>query len=286
LISGMFRKVKALLALTRPPNGILMFIAVLAGVTLSNRQAITPIQAILSFITAYGLNGSIMGFNDYIDRDIDRVNAPWRPIPSGAVSCFEAALFSSILGTVGMISAILTSWGCLIVAVTAYLLAFNYNLFLKKMGLIGNMAVSGVVVAPFIYGAILSDGYVSTRLIFFAIPVYLSVLGREIIKGISDVEGDALRGIRSIARTRGERFAGILGGALYIAAVSVSPIPYLLNLVSWTYIVIVSLADMGFIYSAISIIRNPSRTNALRVKKITLLWMLIALIAFIAGSIT
>lgn len=285
MILEMFRKVKALLALTRPPNGILMFIAVLAGVTLSNRQAITPIQAILSFITAYGLNGSIMGFNDYIDRDIDRVNAPWRPIPSGAVSCFEAALFSSILGSIGMISAILTSWGCLIVAVTAYLLAFTYNLFLKKMGLIGNMAVSGVVVAPFIYGAVLSDGYVSTRLIFFAIPVYLSVLGREIIKGISDVEGDALRGIRSIARTR-ERFAGILGGALYIAAVSVSPIPYFLNLVSWPYIVIVSLADMGFIYSAISIIRNSSRTNALRVKKITLVWMLIALIAFIAGSIT
>ena len=282
----MFRKVKALLILTRPPNGILMFIAVLAGVTLSNKQTITPMQIILSFITAYGLNGSIMGFNDYFDRDIDRVNAPWRPIPSGAVSCFEATFFSAILGSMGIISATLTSTSCMVVAVIAYLLALIYNMILKKMGLIGNMAVSGIVVAPFIYGAILSDGYVSTRLIFFVIPVYLSVLGREIIKGISDVKGDALRGIRSIARIRGKRFAGILGGALYVAAVSVSPFPYLLNLVSWPYIVIVSLADMGFIYSAISIIKNPSRAEALKVKKMTLLWMLIALIAFITGSIT
>ena len=46
------------------------------------------------------------------------------------------------------------------------------------------------------------------------------------------------------------------------------------------------MADAGFIYSAISIIRDPSKVNALRVKKITLLWMLIALIAFITGSIT
>ncbi|RLF99391.1 MAG: hypothetical protein DRN49_04435 [Thaumarchaeota archaeon] len=282
----MFRKVKALLTLTRPPNGILMFIAVLAGVTLSNRQTMTPMQMILSFITAYGLNGSIMGFNDYFDRDIDRVNAPWRPIPSGAISCFEAIFFSAILGSIGIISATLTSTSCLIVAVIAYLLAFTYNMFLKQLGLIGNMAVSGVVVAPFIYGAVLSDGYVSTRLTFFAIPVYLSVLGREIIKGISDVEGDALKGIRSIARTKGKRFAGMLGGALYIAAVSVSPFPYILDLVSWPYIVIVLLADIGFIYSAISIVKNPSRAEALKVKKMSLLWMLIALIAFIMGSIT
>lgn len=282
----MFRKVKALLTLTRPPNGILMFIAVLAGVTLSDKRMITPTQIILTFITAYGLNGSIMGFNDYFDRDIDRVNAPWRPIPSGAISCLEAISFSAILGSMGIISAILTSTPCLIVAVIAYLLAFTYNMSLKKMGFTGNMAVSGVVVAPFIYGAVLSDGYISSRLTFFAIPVYLSVLGREIIKGISDVEGDALKGIRSIARTKGEKFAGTLGGILYIAAVLVSPLPYILDLISWPYIVIVSLADLGFIYSAISIIRKSSRAEALRVKKMTLLWMLIALIAFIIGSIT
>ncbi|RLG00873.1 MAG: hypothetical protein DRN47_00500 [Candidatus Wolframiiraptor sp.] len=147
------------------------------------------------------------------------------------------------------------------------------------------MIVSVVVVAPFIYGAVLSDGYISPRLITFILPVYLSNLGREVIKGISDVEGDAVRGVRSVARIMGEDFAAKLGAALYVAAVSLSPLPYLLELVGWIYLPIVLIADVGFIYCSLSIIRSPTRENSLRVKKQTLLWMLIALIAFISGAL-
>ncbi len=281
----MSRSVWALISLTRPPNGILMFIAVLAGVALSDMKSITLETSILGLITAYSLNGSSMGFNDYFDREVDSVNAPHRPIPSGLVKPSQAILVSSLLGAVGIVSAALTSPACLAVASIAYAASLSYNAYLKKTGFAGNLAVSLVVVAPFIYGAVMSDGYVSPRLVFFAVPVLLSNTGREVIKGITDVEGDALRGVRTIARIFGRRIAANLGALLYVSAVAVSPIPYLLNLVSWTYIAIVLPADAGFIYSAISIVRNPTPENAYKVKQQTLIWMLIALIAFIAGSL-
>jgi len=281
----MSRRLSAFIALTRPPNSILMYIAVIAGIVLSEHKIFQLDKLILAFITAYGLCGSSMGFNDYFDREVDSVNAPWRPIPSGAISGFEAIAISCILGLLGLIAAALTSPQCFLVALLAFLAAFAYNAVLKKSGLPGNMIVSAVVVAPFIYGAVLSDGYIPHRLITFILPAYLSNLGREIIKGISDIEGDALRGVKSIARINGAGVAARLGAILYILAVGLSPLPYLLALVSWIYLPIVALADLGFLYSAYSIIRDYGKENALRIKKQTLIWMLIALIAFIAGSI-
>jgi len=278
-------KLGALITLTRPPNAVLMFIAVLSGILLSDNKVFQPDKLLLSFATAYGLCGSSMGFNDYFDREVDKINAPWRPIPSGTISEFDAILASSILAVIGMISAAATSIPCLLVAAAAFTAAFAYNARLKKTGLLGNMVVSVVVAAPFIYGAVLSDGYISPRLITFILPVYLSNLGREVIKGISDVEGDAVRGVRSVARICGEKTAAKLGAILYVAAVSLSLFPYVLGLVNWVYVPIVLVADFGFLYSSFSIIRYPTRENSLRVKKQTLLWMLIALIAFIAGSL-
>ena len=281
----MSRKLRALAALTRPPNSILMYIAVIAGIILSDNKLLQADKLALALITAYGLCGSSMGFNDYFDKEVDSVNAPWRPIPSGAISELEAVIASSALGAAGIISAALTSVPCLLVALTAFSAALIYNAQLKKSGLLGNVVVSLVVVAPFIYGAVLSDGHVSPRLITFILPAFLSNLGREVIKGISDVEGDSLRGVRSVARIKGAHVAARLGAAFYISAVALSPLPYLLSLVSWIYLPLVAAADLGFIYSAILILKNYDRRSALKVKRMTLAWMLLALIAFIAGSL-
>jgi geranylgeranylglycerol-phosphate geranylgeranyltransferase len=281
----MSKKLRALLRLTRPPNAILMYIAVIAGIVLSDSKSFQPSKLALALITAYGLCGSSMGFNDYFDREVDRVNAPWRPIPSGAVLASEAAAFSAALGALGLASSTLISIQCLAVASLAYAASLVYNAWLKRSGLPGNLIVSVVVAAPFIYGSVLSDGYISPRLATFILPVFLSNLGREVIKGVSDVEGDSLRGVKSIARIMGPRFAARLGASLYMAAVAVSPLPYMLGLVSWIYIPIVAAADAGFAYSAYSISRDYSRENTLKVKSMTLIWMLLGLIAFIAGSI-
>ena len=95
------KRFKAFLDLTRPPNGLLMFIAVLAGVALSDTKSLDPMRLLLAFIVSYTLNGSSMGFNDYFDRDVDKVNAPHRPIPSGLIAPGEALVFSSALCAAG-----------------------------------------------------------------------------------------------------------------------------------------------------------------------------------------
>ncbi|MEM1583166.1 MAG: UbiA family prenyltransferase [Nitrososphaerota archaeon] len=280
----MMNRLRAYLSITRPPNGLLMFIGVLAGVSISYSKMIRLEELIYSFIIAYSLSGSSMVLNDYFDKEVDKVNAPHRPIPSGLIRPIHAILYSFALGLTGIFFSSLISIHCLIIAASSYIAAFLYNSVLKRTGLTGNLVVSLIVAAPFIFGATMSDGYVSDRIILFITPVILSNTGREVIKGIADVEGDAVRHINSIARTKGLRRAAVIGSALYILAVLVSPAPYVFGCVSEYYLPIVLAADIGFIISARKILKNPNKENAIKVKNQTLIWMFIALLAYIIGG--
>jgi geranylgeranylglycerol-phosphate geranylgeranyltransferase len=273
------------LRLTRPPNAFLMFVAVLVGVVFSEQRNFQTLHILLAFLTAYGLTGSSMALNDYFDREVDAVNNPMRPIPSGSVSPGSAVALSAVLAALGLASAALISPQSLIVASAAFAAASAYNWKLKKTGLAGNMVVSFTVVAPFLYGSVISDGVVSGRVGVFALLAFLANTGREVIKGMTDVEGDARRNVMTIARVRGLQAAARLGAALYLAAVALSPLPYLLGVAGPLYLPAVSLADAGFVYSCFKLLKNPDPETAHRQKNLTLIWMLTALVSFLLGGL-
>jgi len=280
----MVSRALAYIRITRPPNGILMFLAVLVGVLFSESKSLTPEQFILAFVTAYGLNSSSMVVNDYFDVEADSISNPTRPIPAGLISGKAALTYTALLAAAGLLSAALTSTVCFGFAALAYLASFLYNAKLKKSGFVGNITVSFDVVAPFIYGALISDGAVNERVLSFALLAFLSNTGREVIKGTVDVEGDEKREVRTVARVRGVKPAAALGASLYLAAVILSPLPYLLGYVGWMYLPAVLVADIGFTYSAFSVLKDPTPPSARRHKGLTLLWMLVALISFMIGG--
>ncbi len=272
--------------LTRPPNGVMMFLGVLAGYYVSSGRAPDAPQALLALLTAYCLNGSSMVVNDLIDLEVDRVNAPERPLPSGEVGVREAVAFGALLGSLGLASSFLLGPVPFAIALASYAVALAYNLRLKPLGLIGNAAVSSTVGAPFLFGSAIATGIPETGAVTLALLAGISNLGREVVKGIADVEGDRSRNLRTVALGRGERAAAKLGASFVIAAVLLSPLPYLLGVLGWAYLPVVLAADVGFVLSSISVIRDPSPRNARRVKNHYLLWMLVALLAFLLGSLT
>ncbi|MEM4354604.1 MAG: UbiA family prenyltransferase, partial [Candidatus Caldarchaeum sp.] len=110
----------AYVRLTRPPNGLLMFFAVLVGIVFSQKQTASIEHFFYALLTSYGLTAASMALNDYFDREVDRVNDPSRPIPSGAVSPRSALAASFFMAAVGLVAAILTSIQCFAMALTAY----------------------------------------------------------------------------------------------------------------------------------------------------------------------
>jgi len=112
----------------------------------------------------------------------------------------------------------------------------------------------------------------------------LSNTGREITKGIVDVQGDRMQNVKTLAVHYGEKTAAIAAVMFYLLAVMLSPLPWFLNLVSMWFIPLVTITDIGLVASSTMLLKDYSRENARRVKKQVLPWFLIGLIAFVVGS--
>jgi geranylgeranylglycerol-phosphate geranylgeranyltransferase len=236
----------------------------------------------VGFLVGFSLVAGSMATNDILDAEIDRINSPSRPIPSGRVSKTGAAAFAVITLAVGLSLAFALSAVNFLIAILAVSLMLYYNASGKKTGLPGNAAVSANLAIPFIFGG--AVGGVSSILYVFALIAFLAGMGREVIKGMADIVGDSKRGVRTLAVSKGLRIASRVGAVFFVVAVLLSAIPVMFKMVSWLYVPIVLACDLGFLFSTYSIIKDPSPENALRSKNQALVWMLLGLIAFIAGG--
>jgi 4-hydroxybenzoate polyprenyltransferase len=101
-------KLIGFLRLTRPANLVTAISDILAGVTIATALSPAPVDynsVIYLVIATLGLYGGGVVFNDVFDADLDAVERPERPIPSGLIPVREAALFGFLLLAAGIISA-------------------------------------------------------------------------------------------------------------------------------------------------------------------------------------
>jgi geranylgeranylglycerol-phosphate geranylgeranyltransferase len=276
-------KLMGFLQLMRPLNCIMMGFAVIVGASLVSSFNFT-VNLLLGFVTAFALTAASMVINDFYDKEIDAINEPNRPIPRGDVSPKEALFFALILSIIGLVSAFGTNTPSLLLAAMAWIISITYITKGKRTGLPGNFLVSATVVIPFVYGGLAVGQLEASTLLFVAI-VFLSNTGREITKGIVDVEGDQSHSIKTIAVTHGEHTAAIVAAVFSLLAVSLSPLPWMWGLVSDWFLPPVILTDMGLIVSSVLLLRDYSRTNAKKIKNLSLAWFVTGLLAFILGTI-
>jgi geranylgeranylglycerol-phosphate geranylgeranyltransferase len=283
---GALSKLVAYFRIIRPANCLMMGFAVIVGVVLSrsNSPSVPLPNLFYGFVTGFALTAGSMAANDYCDREIDSINEPNRPIPSGVIDPKEALAFALILAVVGFGAAILTSVFSLIVAAVSWVVFIAYTTVGKRTGLLGNFLVSACVAIPFVYGSVVATDAIQLTVLFFVLMVFLSNTGREITKGIVDVEGDREQNVRTLAVRFGSNTAAVAAGVFYISATLLSPIPVLLDLVSFWFIPLVAVTDIGLWASSIVLLKDHSRESARRIKRIVLLWFVVGLLAFLIGA--
>jgi geranylgeranylglycerol-phosphate geranylgeranyltransferase len=263
----------------------MMGFAVFVGVILAHPDFLSVqwITVLLGSGTGFLLTGAAMTINDYYDRNIDAINEPSRPIPVGLVSTNEALILFFSVSIIGFIFAFLTSTLCLIIAVISWVLVVAYVTFGKRTGLPGNFLVSVCVAIPFIYGSIIIFDEIIPSVIIFAFMAFLSNTGREITKGIIDVQGDKKEGIKTIAVRYSSKTASLVAVLFYTLAVSLTPIPLILGLVSFWFIPIIIVTDAAFLISSVFLLKNYSRENARKIKNLILLCFGLGLLSFLIG---
>lgn len=280
------KRTMAYLRLIRPVNCVMMGFAVIIGAVLAGFSDLNSswLNLVLGFVTGFMLTAASMAMNDYYDREIDAVNEPKRPIPSGIIKPTEALVLAFLFTVVGFSAAYLTGMLCLLTSVIAWLIVVAYTTVGKRSGLPGNFLVSMCVSIPFVYGSIAATGTVMLKVMLFAVIAFLSITGREVTKGIVDLQGDKLQNVKTLAVRYGERSAAAAAIFFYLFAVVLSPIPWLAKLVSYWYIPLVAVTDFGLVACSFMLLKDSSRENARKVKNSALFFFIFGLLAFVAGA--
>lgn len=265
--------------LIRPVNSIMIGFAVLVGESVASSFLPFSIFTLLGFLTGFSITAYSMVINDIFDEEVDRRNKLDRPLATGAVSSRSAKKYAIFFLLLGLTLSLLTGLLTFAIAFAFALLSTLYNWKLKESGLPGNLAVALSMTIPFIYGGLLAGKSFDLLLDSMALTAFLSGVGREVIKGISDVEGDALRNVRSIARVKGVRAASYTGALFFLLAVATSQVPTILGKVGLPYLIVIGITDIFFIFLSVWIIKNND--SARKVKTGALFGMLLGLIGFI-----
>jgi geranylgeranylglycerol-phosphate geranylgeranyltransferase len=261
--------------------------AVVVGAFVSKPPTISELQLALGFFTGFFICAYSMAVNDVYDVEVDRVNRPGRPIPSGRISRSTASRVSMFVLAAGFAcSALSLSVVAVGIASLYAFLSWLYNSKAKKTGLAGNLIVASSLAIPFIYGGVVSGGSVTgSLLLLMALTSFFSGVGREVVKAMADVEGDAKRGINSVARSRGLKAASGVGAVFFVLAVVTSWIPLIAGLANQLYTLGVVVPDLVFVYLAAAILLKPTPASAHGVKRTALAGMTAGLVVFIGGAL-
>lgn len=216
------------------------------------------------------------GLNDYIDREIDKVSHPERPLPSGRMEPKDALRVSVACLVLSFISSIpQMNIAAIAIVGIAVVLMVLYETVLKQRGLIGNITIAVMTGMVFLLGGAIVGRM--TNCIEVAGMAALVTVGREIVKDIEDMEGDV--GRHTLPMAIGKKNAGIVAAVFYIAGPVLSVLPLIQHSMGPLYPVVFA-ADAMFIYAAFILFNNPHRSQ-----KTAKAAMMVALVAFILGAI-
>lgn len=259
----------------RPLNCLMGAIAVWIGSLVAGAALFPTTPAIYAMAAAFLICGAGMAINDYFDADIDKINKPKRPIPSGKMSRNTALVYSFLLFVAGIGFSYFINNNAFYVAIAVSIILALYAWKLKKIAVAGNVAVSVLVGLTFIYGGLAVSMF--EKALMLALLAFFSNMAREIYKTIDDVMGDKQHGVNTLPVRIGVLKTRIIANIFVFIAVILSFAPFLTGMFGYVYLVFVSLADMLFVLSAFLPVKHGS--------KLCKFAMLVALISFLAGAI-
>ena len=260
----------AYLELTRPLNGVIAFISAWLGGMFANQgrvENIIDIRLLLVSISALALLSAGNAINDYCDYNIDRINRPKRPLPSGRIRRRDALIFAIALVAIGIWLGALINRNATGIAILVGVALVSYAFWLKRTPFVGNLVVSGLTGLTFIAGGVAIDSVKGT--LIPATFAFLFTTAREIVKDLEDTEGDLKHNLKTLAILNPQLAVKTAIGFMALV-ILFSPIPYLFGWYSWHYLIVVGLGvDLVLIGLAMRLWRDASKENCAIIQR----WM-------------
>jgi geranylgeranylglycerol-phosphate geranylgeranyltransferase len=228
--------IRGYIQLTRPVNLLIAFGSIFVGGFVTG--TIHPFSKLMlacfsGALIAAGANS----INDYYDLEIDQINKPGRPLPSGLVTPSQACYFALILFAVGTLASSFIHLPGFVIALCSSLLLYLYSFRLKRTILWGNLTVALLSGMAFIYGGLAVGRY--REAVIVGIFSFFFHLSREIIKDIEDMKGDRSEGLITLPLKYGVKSALVLASIVMVLLIGLTLVPYFMHIFSPVYLIIV-----------------------------------------------
>ena len=271
-----FRKTRfyAAIELPRPINCLITFASVLLGGWLGIHRITEPL--LFAALSAALITAGGNALNDLCGITEDRINKPHRPLPSGRLSPGIARIEMGIFLLAGILLALPLPMPALAIALTAVTSLIFYNIYLKRVPLIGNLIISALGGLAFLYGGaavkVISAPYLIASFAF------LFHLGRELLKDLEDSAGDRQLSGSTVPISWGENSARILITGIFTILIIAMPLPALLGIYSSIYLSLILLLNTLLIFV---LIRLWQKDTLGYLNKLLKAGMLLGLAAFL-----
>lgn len=258
--------------LVRPFTLLMPFVGFFAGAGIAyfaNAELTIPtsklyFNMIIGAIAASLLNAASNCINQYYDYDIDVINKPNRPLPSGRISKSTGLKFGLVLYVIDLILALLINIPVLVfVAITA-LLTYFYSappIRFKNNPILSNisMAIPRGLLLPVVgWLSVHPENFTNPNPTPWAIGLilFLYFVGAATTKDYADMKGDAAGGAKTLPVV-----LGVTKSAWVISPFFVFPFLLIPFFIRWHLLIpstlpLTILAVWGF-YIAWLILRNP-----------------------------
>lgn len=200
----MTRAARLVVMMIRPPVAVVLFLFAAIGVAQGGQgDALHPLFTVIPLILAgWFVHATVV--NDLYDEAIDRVNltnARGRPLVSGDASHRELQALGRGAAVVGLVTAFAVNWRVGAVVTAGLVLSTAYSrppLRLCDRGALASLLLpSGYVAVPFLVGLFSVRPAIGARELVLLAGLYLTFIGRILLKDFRDVRGDAMFGKRT-----------------------------------------------------------------------------------------
>jgi len=275
-------KLTATINLIRPINFLITFISVIVAAIICQPDNLPVLNVYLAALAASFVLASGNIINDIHDVEIDKINRPYRPIPSGKITQTNAYGLYTVLVFISILISVFLNETAIVIVLFSILLLFIYSKYLKKFPLIGNITVAYLTGLVFIYGGVIVANPLAA--IVPAVFAFLINLIREIVKDIEDAEGDEKVGIVTFPIKFGVKKTKVLILFITLSLITYTFYPFLSQLYKIEYFVFVMvLVNPILVYCLKKLFQNHSVINLNRISNLIKLSMIFGLIAIYLG---
>jgi len=247
------------------------------------------IEYLIAFFIVFISAGGAFSINDFYDYEIDKKNERAdRPLVLGLLSRKTALIIAIILLIITLLLILLLNYIAMIFALISFPLFYLYSMGLKKKIYIKNLLIAYSYVATILLGSLVSDSFLEPLIIYFAIMGFIVGLGSEIMFDIADIQGDRDLGIKTIPGKFGLKTAAKISVILYNIIIIMDPLPFFLLIdprlhFDFIFLILILIPVISYIYLSMSLLKDQSKENTLKLRKIIFVIMQIGTISYLVG---